>query len=127
MNTAAAAPANADDRSAIATSVDAVQEATAAHGLALEVVRLPEAEHGFVLPPHRWMVERPFGRMARSRRPARDDGRLPGTLAGLHPVAFVVLLLRGAADFAPVRHTLHTPGSSRPSVPCQPTPPLLQG
>ena len=115
-------PANEDDRSAVAALAEAVQDATnqsvelayvdqgytgerpaqaaAAHGVALEVVRLPEAKRGFVLLPRRWVVERSFGWMARFRRLARDYGRLPDTLAGLHLVAFVILLLRRAAELA---------------------------
>jgi transposase len=53
-----------------------------------------------VLLPRRWVVERSFGWMARFRRLARDYERLPETLAGLHLVAFTVLLLKCAADFA---------------------------
>ena len=44
--------------------------------------------------------------MARFRRLARDYERLPTTLAGLHLVAFVILLVRRAADFVQVRNTL---------------------
>jgi transposase len=32
-------------------------EAATEHGIALEVVRLPEAKRGFVLLPRRWVVE----------------------------------------------------------------------
>ena len=80
--------------------------AAAARGITLNVVRLPEAKRGFVLLPRRWVVERAFAWMARFRRLARDYERLPSTLAGLHTVAFVILLLRRAADFAQVRNTL---------------------
>jgi transposase len=59
----------------------------------LEVVRLPEAKRGFVLLPRRWVVERSFAWMTRFRRLARDYERLPETLAGLHLLAFVVLML----------------------------------
>jgi transposase len=52
------------------------------------------------------VVERAFAWMARFRRLARDYERLPTTLAGLHLVAFSVLLLRRAADFAAVRNSL---------------------
>ena len=115
-------PANADDRSAVSTLAEAVQDATgesvdlayadqgytgerpaqaaAAHGIALEVVRLPEAKRGFVLLPRRWVVERSFAWFARFRRLARDYERLPETLAGLHLVAFTILLLKRAADLA---------------------------
>jgi transposase len=34
--------------------------AAAKHGIALEVVKLPEAKRGFVLLPRRWVVERSF-------------------------------------------------------------------
>jgi len=64
-----------------------------AHGIRLEVIKLPEAKRGFVLLPRRWVVERSFGWLARFRRLARDYERLPETLAGLHFVAFVMLLL----------------------------------
>jgi transposase len=115
-------PANTDDRAAVSTLAEAVQDATgesvdlayvdqgytgerpaqaaAAHGIALEVVRLPEAKRGFVLLPRRWVVERSFGWFARFRRLARDYERLPETLAGLHLVAFTILLLRRAAELA---------------------------
>jgi len=68
-------------------------EAAAAHGLRREVVRLPEAKRGFVLPPRRWVVGRAFAWTARFRRLARDYERLPETLRGRHFLAFVLLLL----------------------------------
>jgi transposase len=37
-------------------------------------------------------VERSFGWMARFRRLARDYERLPGTLKGLHFLAFAILM-----------------------------------
>ena len=40
------------------------------------------------------MVERTFAWAARFRRLARDFERLPTTLAGLHYLAFVCLMLR---------------------------------
>jgi transposase len=57
------------------------------------VVRLPEAKRGFVLLPRRWAVERSNAWVARFRRLARDYERLPETLAGLHFLAFTILLL----------------------------------
>jgi transposase len=65
----------------------------AAHGIRLEVVKLPETKRGFVLLPRRWVVERSFAWTARCRRLARDYERLPETLAGLHFLAFAILLL----------------------------------
>ena len=68
------------------------------HGIQLEVVKLPEAKRGFVLLPRRWVVERSFGWMARFRRLARDYERLPETLAGLHYLAFVILMLKNVVE-----------------------------
>ncbi len=115
-------PAGADDRSAVSALAEALQDATgesvdlayvdqgytgerpakaaAAHGITLEVVKLLEAKRGFVLLPRRWVVERSFGWFARFRRLARDYERLPQTLAGLHLVAFTILLLKRAAQLA---------------------------
>ena len=64
-----------------------------AHGMRLEIIRLPEAKRGFVLLPRRWVVERSFGWLSRFRRLARDYERLPETLAGLHFLAFLMLML----------------------------------
>lgn len=108
-------PANEQDRAQVGQLAQAVQEETGnsvelafvdagytgepaareaeAAGMRLEVVKLPEAKHGFVLLPRRWVVERSFAWMARFRRLARDYERLPQTLAGLHLLAFAVLML----------------------------------
>ena len=72
----------------------AATEAVAAkHGVVLQVVSLPEAKKGFVLLLRRWVVERSFAWTARCRRLARDYERLSSTLAGLHFVAFAMLML----------------------------------
>lgn len=63
------------------------------HGIRLEVVRLPQAKKGFVLLPRRWVVERSFAWKSRFRRLVRDYERLPETVAGLHFLAFVCLML----------------------------------
>lgn len=68
----------------------------AAHGIQLEVVKLPDGEgpkRGFVLLPRRWVVERGFAWATRFRRLVRDYERLPAVLAGLHFVAFASLML----------------------------------
>jgi len=109
-------PADAQDRAQVAQLAEQVQDATgatvelafvdqgytgtrpaqaaAAHGIHLEVVKLPDAKKGFVLLPRRWVVERSFGWAARSRRLARDYERLPDTWAGLHFLVFAILLLK---------------------------------
>ena len=81
------------------TGESAAQQAEA-HGIRLEVVKLPEAKRGFVLLPRRWVVERSFAWAARFRRLARDYERLPQTLAGLHYLAFVILMLKRVVEVA---------------------------
>jgi transposase len=112
-------PANEQERAQVADLVAAVQEATGEsvelawvdqgytgeeparqareRGIELEVVKLPEAKKGFVLLPRRWVVERSFAWASRFRRLAKDYERLPTTLAGLHFVAFVCLMLNRIA------------------------------
>lgn len=109
-------PANEQDRTQVEELARQVQEVTqqsvevafvdqgytgdkpaqAAHsqGMELQVIKLSEAKKGFVLLPRRWVVERSFGWMARFRRLARDYERLPETLAGLHYLAFAILMLK---------------------------------
>jgi transposase len=70
-----------------------------AHGIRLEVVKLPTAKRGFVLLPRRWVVERSFGWLVRFRRLVRDYERLSETLVGLHFVAFAMLLARRFITF----------------------------
>ncbi len=72
---------------------EATATVAASHGVDLQVVSLPMAKKGFVLLPRRWVVERSFAWLARCRRLARDYERLSTTLAGLHFVAFAMLML----------------------------------
>lgn len=51
-----------------------------AHGIQLEVVKLPQGRQGFALLLQRWMVERSFTWLERFRRLARDYERFPQTL-----------------------------------------------
>lgn len=114
-------PANEQERAHVAELAEKVQQATGetvevafvdqgytgeqpaqdaqAQGMRLEVVKLPTAKRGFVLLPRRWVVERSFGWMARFRRLARDYERLPETLAGLHFLAFAMLMLKRFITF----------------------------
>jgi len=73
-------------------------DAAEGHGIKLEVVKLPTAKRGFVLLPRRWVIERSFGWVSHFRRLARDYERLPETVAGLHFVAFVILMLKNVAE-----------------------------
>ena len=77
-------------------------QAAEAHGMHLEVVKLPETKRGFVLLPRRWVVERSFAWAARFRRLAKDYERLQTTLVGLHFVAFVCLMLQRASPLLTV-------------------------
>ena len=122
-------PADAGDRAQVGRLTAAVQDATGetveiayvdqgytgevaaeaarSNGIALHVVRTPDVKRGFVLLPRRWVVERSFAWAARFRRLARDYERLPTTLAGLHFVALVTLMLaKAAAAFDLVRNTV---------------------
>lgn len=71
----------------------------AKHGIQLEVVKLPEVKKGFVLLPRRWVVERSFAWTTRFRRLVRDYERLPETLAGMHFLAFAILMLNRFVEF----------------------------
>jgi transposase len=112
-------PANADDRAEVGRLAQAVQAATddsvdiafvdqgyngpkaeaaaEAHRIELVVVKLPQTKKGFVLLPRRWVIERSFAWTTRFRRLVRDYERYATTLAGLHFVAFVCLMLKQAA------------------------------
>lgn len=74
-------------------------DAAAQHGIRLEVVKLPTAKRGFILLPRCWVVERSFAWMARFRRLARDYERLDQTLAGLHFLAFAMLMANRFVTF----------------------------
>ncbi len=76
---------------------DAPAEAAKGDGMALEVVKLPEAKKGFVLLPRRWVVERSFAWASRFRRLVKNYERLPETVAALHSVVFAILMLVKAA------------------------------
>ena len=78
---------------------DKPAKAAEAQGIRLEVINLPTAKKGFVLLPRRWVVERSFAWLARFRRLARDYERLSETLAGLHFVAFALLLAHRFVSF----------------------------
>ena len=115
-------PANTDDRAEVARLTQSVQavtgdnvdiafvdqgytgntaaEAAAANGIELVVVKLPEAKKGFVLLPRRWVIERSFAWTTRFRRLVKDYERYASTLAGLHLIAFVCLMLKQAALLA---------------------------
>jgi len=107
--------ANEQERAQVADLVEEVQQATgesvevafvdqgytgeepaeqaAKRGIRLIVVKLEEAKKGFVLLPRRWVVERSFAWAVRFRRLAKDYERLRSSVAGLHWLAFLILML----------------------------------
>lgn len=115
-------PANAEDRAEVGALAKDLQAATGqsvtlafvdqgytgeraakaaeAQGIDLEVVKLPEAKRGFVLLPRRWVVERSLAWATRFRRLVKDYERCAQTLADMHLIAFVCLMLRNAANLA---------------------------
>lgn len=56
--------------------------------------KLPEAKQGVVWLPKRGVVERSNASATRCHCLARDDEQLAETLAGLHCVAFAILMLQ---------------------------------
>jgi transposase len=110
-------PADVGDRQAVARLAADIQDATgdsvelvyvdqsytgeaaaaAVEGIALHVVKLPEAKRGFVLLPRRWVVERSFAWATRCRRLVKDYERYAETLAGFHVIAFVGYMLKHVA------------------------------
>jgi hypothetical protein len=60
----------------------------------LAVVKLPAAKKGFVLLSKQWVVERSCAWAGGFRRLAQDYEQLVETLAGLHFVAFAILMLK---------------------------------
>src|SRR5437870_2330588 len=108
-------PANEQERAHVGDLLAEVQEATgeniqvafvdqgytgeepaaqaAKEGIQLIVVKLNEAKRGFILLPRRWVIERSFAWVTRFRRLVRDYERLPSSLAGLHWLAFLILML----------------------------------
>ena len=60
----------------------------------LELVRKPAGQKGFVLLPRRWVVERTFAWLVRSRRLARDYERLTTSSEAMIHVAMIRLMLR---------------------------------
>jgi transposase len=115
-------PASTDDRAEVARLTRTVQAVTGdsvdvafvdqgyngpnaalaaeANGIELVVVKLPEAKKGFVLLPRRWVIERSFAWATRFRRLVKDYERYASTLAGLHLVAFVCIMLQRVALLA---------------------------
>jgi transposase len=69
------------------------EDTTDDHIIELVVVKRLSGTKGFILLPKRWVIERSNAWMTRFRRLARDFERLSSTFAGLHWIAFGILML----------------------------------
>ncbi len=63
-------------------------------GRRLEVVERPPGSKGFAVQPQRWVVERPFGWLNRSRRLSKDYERQTGTSEALIQMAMIQIMAR---------------------------------
>ena len=66
----------------------------------------PEAKKGFVLLPRRWVVERSFAWATRFRRLVKDYEQYASTLADMHRIAFVCLMLSQVTRLTTVHNSL---------------------
>jgi transposase len=72
-------------------------------GLDLAIVRRPAAQRGFAVLPRRWVVERTFAWLGRSRRLARDYERKPEHAEAMIKIAMIRLMAARLAgeDYQP--------------------------
>jgi hypothetical protein len=61
--------------------------------IVVEIVKRTGDVKGFKVLPRRWVVERSFGRLVRSRRPDRDYERLTATSEAVIKVVMIRLML----------------------------------
>ena len=80
--------------------------AAGVHGIELSVVKLPQDKRGFVLLPRHWVVERTFAWATRFRRLVRDYERCASTLADIHLIASVCIMIKNAAYSPQVPNSL---------------------
>ena len=67
----------------------------------LHIVRRPEDAEGFMVLPQRWVVERTFAWLGRSRRLSKDCEKLTQTSAAMIQIAMIHLMLRRLASDTP--------------------------
>jgi len=67
-------------------------------GWLFEVVKRPEGSKGFVVLARRWVVERTFGWLGRSRRLSKDYEQLPATSEAMIYAVMVRLMLKRLAQ-----------------------------
>jgi len=83
--------------------------ALATLGLVLDVVKRPGAAKGFAVLPKRWIVERTFAWLGRSRRLSKDYEALPETSEAWIRIAMIQLMLK---RLAPGTYTSQTGSQS---------------
>ena len=66
-------------------------------GWVVEIVKKPEAATGFAVLPKRWIVERTFAWLGRSRRLSKDYEALPATSEAWIRIAMIHLMLKRLA------------------------------
>ena len=71
--------------------------AEAATGWVVELVARPAGQQGFQVLPRRWVVERTFAWLGRSRRLSKDYEALPATSEAWIQVAMIHLMLKRLA------------------------------
>jgi putative transposase len=71
------------------------------HKVRLEIVKRSDTAQGFVVQPHRWIVERTFGWLNRYRRLSKDYEYLPATSEAMIHVAMINLMVRRLARKQP--------------------------
>ncbi len=64
----------------------------------LEIVKRSDAQKGFKVLPHRWIVERTFAWLGRYRRLSKDYEYLPETSEAFIKIAMIDLMLRRLAQ-----------------------------
>jgi putative transposase len=74
-----------------------VEWARAVGGWAVEIVKRPDGAKGFRVLPRRWVVERTFAWLGRSRRLSKDYEALPETSEAWVHVAMIHLMLKRLA------------------------------
>jgi putative transposase len=74
-----------------------VDWARAVGGRAVEIVARPKEQRGFAVLPRRWVVERTFAWLGRSRRLSQDDEGLPETSAAWVQIAMIHLMRKRLA------------------------------
>ena len=67
--------------------------------LRLEIVRRSDAQKGFAVLPRRWVVERTFGWLNRSRRLSKDYERLTQSSEAFIYLSMIFLMSKRAAQF----------------------------